>query len=159
VVAMDNGEDLQILVFRLSSEEYALPITKVKDINRVMPLTKMPKSPTFMKGVINLRGEIIPVVDLRERFNLPVSEATDDSRIMVVDFNNRLLGIIVDGVTEVLTIPTSEIDIPPTVAKLNIKQVPGVGKVNNRLLILLNIDEVFSEEEVKSLKDIKEMNR
>jgi len=152
---MDNGEDLQIVAFRLSSEEYALPITKVKDINRIMPLTKMPKSPAFMKGVINLRGEIIPVVDLREHFNLPVSEATDDSRIMVVDFNSRLLGIIVDGVTEVLTIPTSEIDIPPTVAKLNIKQVPGVGKVNNRLLILLNIDEVFSEEEVKSLKDIK----
>ena len=152
---MDNSEDLQIVAFRLSSEEYALPITKVKDINRVMPLTKMPKSPAFMKGVINLRGEIIPVVDLRERFGLTVSEATDDSRIMVVDFNSRLLGIIVDGVTEVLTIPTSEIDIPPTVAKLNIKQVPGVGKVNNRLLILLNIDEVFSEEEVKSLKDIK----
>jgi purine-binding chemotaxis protein CheW len=152
---MGNSEDLQIVAFRLSSEEYALPITKVKDINRVMSLTKMPKSPAFMKGVINLRGEIIPVVDLRERFNLPVSEATEDSRIMVVDFNNRLLGIIVDGVTEVLTIPTSEIDIPPTVSKLNIKQVPGVGKVNNRLLILLDIDEVFSEEEVKSLKEIK----
>ncbi|MDF2564742.1 MAG: cheW 2 [Massilibacillus sp.] len=152
---MDNGEDLQIVAFRLSSEEYALPITKVKDINRFMPLTKMPKSPAFMKGVINLRGEIIPVVDLRERFGLPVSEATDDSRIMVVDFNNRLLGIIVDCVTEVLSIPTTEIDIPPAAAKLNIKQVPGVGKVNNRLLILLNIDEVFSEEEVKSLKDIK----
>ena len=152
---MDNGEDLQIVAFRLSSEEYALPITKVKDINRVMPLTKMPKSPAFMKGVINLRGEIIPVVDLRERFGLTVGETTDDSRIMVVDFNNRLLGIIVDGVTEVLSIPTTEIDIPPAVAKLNIKQVPGVGKVNNRLLILLNIDEVFSEEEVKSLKDIK----
>ena len=152
---MDNSEDLQIVAFRLSSEEYALPITKVKDINRVMPLTKMPKSPAFMKGVINLRGEIIPVVDLRERFNLPVGEATEDSRIMVVDFNNQLLGIIVDGVTEVLSIPTTEIDIPPAVAKLNIKQVPGLGKVNNRLLILLNIDEVFSEEEVKSLKDIK----
>lgn len=149
---MDNGEDLQIVAFRLSSEEYALPITKVKDINRVRPLTKIPKSPTFMKGVINLRGEIIPVVDLRERFNLPVSEATDDSRIMVVDSNNRLLGIIVDGVTEVLSIPTTEIDIPPAVTKLNIKQVPGVGKVNNRLLILLNIDEVFSAEEVNDLK-------
>ncbi len=152
---MDNGEDLQIVAFRLSAEEYALPITKVKDINRFMPLTKIPKSPAFMKGVINLRGEIIPVVDLRERFGLPVSEATDGSRIMVVDFNNRLLGIIVDCVTEVLSIPTTEIDIPPAAAKLNIKQVPGVGKVNNRLLILLDIDEVFSEEEVKSLKDIK----
>jgi purine-binding chemotaxis protein CheW len=149
---MDNGEDLQIVAFRLSSEEYALPITKVKDINRVMPMTKMPKSPVFMKGVINLRGEIIPVVDLRERFGLAVSEATDDSRIMVVDFNNSLLGIIVDGVTEVLSIPTTEIDIPPAVAKLNIKQVPGVGKVNDRLLILLNIDEVFSAEEVNDLK-------
>ena len=150
--AMDNSEDLQIVVFRLSSEEYALPITKVKDINRFMPLTKMPKSPVFMKGVINLRGEIIPVVDLRERFGLTANEATDDSRIMIVDFNNQLIGIVVDGVTEVITIPAAEIDIPPAASKLNIKQVPGIGKFNNRLLILLDIDEVFSAEEVKDLK-------
>lgn len=149
---MDNGEDLQIVVFRLSSEEYALPITKVKDINRIMPLTKMPKSPAFMKGVINLRGEIIPVVDLRERFGLTANEATDDSRIMIVDFNNQLIGIIVDGVTEVITIPTAQIDIPPSASKLNIKQIPGIGKFNKRLLILLDIDEVFSAEEVKDLK-------
>lgn len=149
---MDNGEDLQIVVFRLSSEEYALPITKVKDINRIMPLTKMPKSPAFMKGVINLRGEIIPVVDLRERFGLTTNEATDDSRIMIVDFNNQLIGIIVDGVTEVITIPTAQIDIPPSASKLNIKQIPGIGKFNKRLLILLDIDEVFSAEEVKDLK-------
>lgn len=149
---MDNGEDLQIVVFRLSSEEYALPITKVKDINRIMPLTKMPKSPAFMKGVINLRGEIIPVVDLRERFGLTTNEATDDSRIMIVDFNNQLIGIIVDGVTEVITIPIAQIDIPPSASKLNIKQIPGIGKFNKRLLILLDIDEVFSAEEVKDLK-------
>lgn len=149
---MDNSEDLQIVVFRLSSEEYALPITKVKDINRFMPLTKMPKSPAFMKGVINLRGEIIPVVDLRERFGLTANEATDDSRIMIVDFNNQLIGIVVDGVTEVITIPTAEIDIPPAASKLNMKQVPGIGKFNNRLLILLDIDEVFSAEEVEDLK-------
>lgn len=155
---MDNSEDLQIVVFRLSSEEYALPITKVKDINRFMPLTKMPKSPAFMKGVINLRGEIIPVVDLRERFGLTANEANDDSRIMIVDFNNQLIGVVVDGVTEVITIPTAEIDIPPATSKLNIKQVPGIGKFNNRLLILLDIDEVFSAEEVKDLKDLKGMN-
>lgn len=149
---MDNDEDLQIVVFRLSSEEYALPITKVKDINRIMPLTKMPKSPAFMKGVINLRGEIIPVVDLRERFGLSANEVTDDSRIMIVDFNNQLIGIIVDGVTEVITIPTAQIDIPPAASKLNIKQIPGIGKFNKRLLILLDIDEVFSAEEVKDLK-------
>lgn len=149
---MDNSEDLQIVVFRLSSEEYALPITKVKDINRFMPLTKMPKSPAFMKGVINLRGEIIPVVDLRERFGLTANEATDDSRIMIVDFNNQLIGIVVDGVTEVITIPTAEIDIPPAASKLNMRQVPGIGKFNNRLLILLDIDEVFSAEEVEDLK-------
>ncbi|WP_110954265.1 chemotaxis protein CheW [Anaerosinus massiliensis] len=152
---MDNREDLQILAFRLATEEYALPITKVKDINRIMPFTKVPNAPEFMEGIINLRGEIVPVVDIRKRFGLKADAPTDESRIVVVEVDGRCMGIIVDAVTEVRHVPNADIDLPPAAAKLDMKQVPGVGKVNDRLLILLDIEEIFSAKEVQ---DIKAMN-
>lgn len=149
---MDINQDLQVVVFHLAAEEYALPITKVKDINRVLPVTKLPQTPSFMEGVINLRDKIIPIVDLRERFGLPVCAQTEESRIVIVEFNQQTLGIMVDRVAEVLTIPAAEIDAPPGAAKLEQTHIDGIGKVDGRLLILLNVDKIFTDNEIKALK-------
>lgn len=149
---MDHNQDLQVVVFRLALEEYAVPIIKVQDINRVLPITKMPQTPSFMEGIINLRGKIIPIVDLRGRFGLSSGAITEDSRIVIVDFRGQTLGITVDHVEEVLTIPGRDIDLPPAAAKLDQSYIEGIGKVNNRLLILLNIDKIFTEDEIKDLK-------
>ena len=100
--------ELQVTVFRFAKEEYALPITKVKSIIKLLPITKMPNAPLFMEGIINLRGEIIPIVDLRPRFNLSIQPATDESRIIIVDINQQMAGIIVDCVDEVIRAPMDE---------------------------------------------------
>lgn len=153
---MDINQDVQVVVFRLASEEYALPITKVKDINRIAPVTKMPQAPSFMEGIINLRDKIIPIVDLRERFGLPAGEMTGESRFVVVEFNGQMLGIMVDSVAEVLTIPAGGIDLPPAAAKLDLSYIEGIGKVEQRLLILLNVDKIFTDNEIKMLETLKD---
>lgn len=150
---MDITQDLQVVVFRLAAEEYALPITKVKDINRVLPITKIPQAPSFMEGIINLRGSINSVVDLRGRFGLKRGEKTDDTRIMIIEFRGQTIGIIVDAVEEVLTIPAGSIDLPPMAAKLDHTYIVGIGKVNERLLVLLDIDKVFTDDEIKILQN------
>lgn len=150
---MDITQDLQVVVFRLAAEEYALPITKVKDINRVLPITKIPQAPSFMEGIINLRGSINSVVDLRGRFGLKRGEKTDDTRIMIIEFRGQTIGIIVDAVEEVLTIPAGSIDLPPMAAKLDHTYIVGIGKVNERLLVLLDIDKVFNDDEIKILQN------
>lgn len=150
---MDITQDLQVVVFRLAAEEYALPITKVKDINRVLPITKIPQAPSFMEGIINLRGSINSVVDLRGRFGLKRGEKTDDTRIMIIEFRGQTIGIIVDAVEEVLTIPAGSIDLPPMAAKLDHTYIVGIGKVNERLLVLLDIDKVFNDDEIRILQN------
>lgn len=152
---MASQENMQVVVVKMAAEEYALPITRVKDINRVLPITQLPHAPSFVKGVVNLRGEIIPIVDLRERFHLPALEETDETRIVMIEFAKEVLGVVVDAVDEVLTIPGEDIDLPPAAAKLDQECVQGIGKVDKRLLILLDIDKIFSDEEIK---DINKMN-
>jgi len=99
--AVQSTQELQLVVFRLAKEEYGLPITKVQEINRLVPITKLPQTPSFMEGIINLRGRIIPVIDLRKRFSLAISEHNDDTRIIIVEVSGQTVGIIVDAVTEV----------------------------------------------------------
>lgn len=140
-------EDLQLVVFRLANEEYGLPITKVQEINRLTPITKLPQTPVFMEGVINLRGRIIPVIDLRKRFELAVEEYTDDTRIIVVDFNGQTVGVIVDAVTEVVRLAAASVEPPPNNSVLDARYIEGVGKMDNRLLILLAADQIFTSQE------------
>ena len=146
--------ELQVTVFRFAKEEYALPITKVKSIIKLLPITKMPNAPLFMEGIINLRGEIIPIVDLRPRFNLSIQPATDESRIIIVDINQQMAGIIVDCVDEVIRAPMDDIDLPPTAARLDTTYITGICKYNLRLITLLDIDKVLTQDEVKDLKKV-----
>lgn len=96
------AQDVQLVIFKLANEDYGLPIQKVQEINRMVPVTKLPQTPEFMEGIINLRGRVIPVVDLRKRFGLAVKPHEDDTRIMIIDIDGQTVGIIVDAVNEVV---------------------------------------------------------
>lgn len=149
-----NTLELQLVVFRLAKEEYALSITKVQEINRLVPITKLPQTPSFMEGIINLRGRIIPVIDLRKRFQLAVNEHSDDSRIIIIELNGQTVGIIVDAVTEVVRMNQSEVEPPPPSFVLDAQYIHGVGKIDGRLLILLNIDNILTSQEDIELREI-----
>jgi purine-binding chemotaxis protein CheW len=147
-------QELQLVIFRLAKEEYGLPITKVQEINRLVPITKLPQTPVFMEGIINLRGRIIPVVDLRKRFQLEVSEYDDDSRIIIVEVNGQTVGIIVDAVAEVVRLSAASVEPPPPSFILDAKYIQGVGKLEDRLLILLEIDQILTSQETIVLKQL-----
>jgi purine-binding chemotaxis protein CheW len=154
--AVQSTQELQLVIFRLAKEEYGLPITKVQEINRLVPITKLPQTPSFMEGIINLRGRIIPVIDLRKRFSLAVSEYNDDTRIIIVEVSGQTVGIIVDAVTEVVRLPVASVEPPPPTFILEAQYIYGVGKVDDRLLILLEIDNILTSQEEITLK---QMNR
>lgn len=145
--------ELQLVVFRLAREEYGLPITRVQEINRLAPITKLPQTPSFMEGIINLRNRIIPVIDLRKRFQLEVTEHTDNTRIIIVEVNGQTIGVIVDAVNEVVRLEQEQIEPPPPSFVLDAQYIHGVGKVDGRLLILLNINAVLSSQEEIELKE------
>ncbi len=144
-----DSELLQLVSFMVGTEEFAIPILSVQEINRMMQITRVPGSPPFIEGVINLRGKIIPVLNLRKRFGMDSVEQSNDARIIVVEVSNRVIGFTVDRVNEVLRIPADIVEPPPTmVCGVDSDYVQGVGKLDDRLLILLNLDQLFSAEEL-----------
>ena len=151
---VQSTQELQLVVFRLAKEEYGLPITKVQEINRLVPITKLPQTPAFMEGIINLRGRIIPVIDLRKRFSLAVSEHNDDTRIIIVEVSGQTVGIIVDAVTEVVRLPVAGVEPPPPTFILEAQYIYGVGKIDGRLLILLEIDNILTSQEEIALQQM-----
>lgn len=154
-------QDGKHLVFLLEEISYGIPILEVSDINGLMDITPVPKMPTYIKGVINLRGKIIPVMDLRLKFGMPAKEYDEQTCIIIVnlsiDKTNKQMGVLVDTVSEVYDIPLSEIEAPPNFAKQDEEQfINGIGKIKGKLVILLNIKEVLqSEEVIKLLLDKK----
>ena len=141
------GDQLQLVSFVLAGEEFAVDILAVQEINRMMDLTRVPQSPPEVEGVINLRGKIIPVVDLRKRFGMPAVERTEQSRIVVVEINKRVLGFLVDRVNEVLRIDRGIVEPAPRMAcSIESEFIAGVGKLEDRLLILLDLNKLFAAE-------------
>ena len=118
----------------------------------MVPVTKLPQTPEFMEGIINLRGRVIPVVDLRKRFGLTAKEHEEDTRIMIIDINGQTVGIIVDAVNEVVQMPGASIDPPPPTFILEAQYIEGIGKMDDRLVILLNIDRILTSQEAIQLK-------
>jgi purine-binding chemotaxis protein CheW len=144
-----GSELLQLVSFMVGTEEFAIPILAVQEINRMLQITRVPGSPTFVEGVINLRGKIIPVMNLRKRFGLADAEKSNDERIIVVEVDSRVIGFTVDQVNEVLRIPANIVEPPPQmVCGIDSDYVQGVGKLNDRLLILLSLERLFSAEEL-----------
>ncbi len=149
------------LTFRLASEEYGLEILKVREIIGVMEITHVPRTPEYIRGVINLRGKVIPVLDLRTKFNMEKTENTDETCIVVVDVSSTgetiQMGILVDAVSEVLDIQDSQIeDAPAFGTSVDTKFILGMGKVNNEVKILLDIDEVLTTGEFAMLEGMAE---
>jgi purine-binding chemotaxis protein CheW len=148
----ESAGSMQLVSFRLLQEEYGIEITRVQEIILMGEITRIPQTPNYIKGLINLRSTVIPIVDLRLRFGLPSQEPTDETRIMVVNMSGKTIGIIVDAVSEVLRISNDQISPPPpTVTGLGRDYLTGLVNLDDRLLILLNIDQLFGEEESSAL--------
>jgi purine-binding chemotaxis protein CheW len=144
---------MQIVSFHVGGEEFGLDILRVQEIIRVQQLTRVPNSPDFVDGVINLRGKVIPVIALRKRFGLENRAHDKETRVVVVEVNGNILGFIVDSVSEVLRIPSGTIEPPPRLGRIEREYVSGVGKLENRLLILLDLDRLMSESDQAALQE------
>ncbi len=145
------------LTFSLADEEYGIGILKVKEINGMMPITSVPRTPDFVKGVINLRGKVIPVIDLRLKFGIPSIDYTDRTCIIVVEIDANdmtiQIGIAVDAVSEVLNIKEEEVENPPSFGtSVNTDYILGMAKIDSSVKILLDIDKVLSAEEITAIE-------
>ena len=149
------GERLQLVTFEIAAEEFAVDILAVQEINRMMDLTRVPQAPAEIEGVINLRGKIIPVMDLRQRFGLESRERDNQTRIIVVEVDGRVLGFIVDRVRQVLPISRSIVEpAPDMVATIDSQFISGVGKLPDRLLILLDLDHLLSGQLAEAIDNV-----
>jgi len=142
----------QLVVFQLASEHYGVDIAAVEGIIKLQAITKMPHTPEFVEGVTNLRGVVVPVVDLRRRFGLPTQEASRDTRIMVVFMGLSKIGMIVDAVSQVLRIPEEAVEPPPPmVTTVNSAFITGIAKLEHQLVILLDLAKVLNTAEKESI--------
>ncbi|MGK7297140.1 MAG: chemotaxis protein CheW [Candidatus Wenzhouxiangella sp. M2_3B_020] len=146
---INHSDDLlQLVSFVIDNEEFGVDILRVQEIIRPMAITRVPNAPAFVEGVINLRGRIIPVVDLRTRFGLESNEQDHETRIMVVELTDKVIGFMVDEVREVIRVNRDVIEPPPELAiGIDTNYIRGVARLEERLLILLDLEEVLSEEE------------
>ncbi len=151
----DAVEVLQLVTFRLGSEEFSMDILKVQEIIRPMELTRVPRAPAFVDGVINLRGRVIPVMDLRRRFSMEPTEDTSEARIIVVELGGRTVGFKVDAVSEVLRLPVDMVEPPPSIVSgAEIDYIRGVGKLDDRLIMLLDVEKLLTDGEKEAVGSV-----
>ena len=144
----------QLVVFALAGEDYGVDIGDVREIIRMQAITQVPSTPSFVEGVINLRGIVIPVIDLRKKFLLEVGEITADHRIMVIDIGGKDIGMVVDAVTEVSRISSYSVEPPSSIIGTSgSEHLRGIAKLNGRMIILLDLQKVFSEGERMAMAD------
>ncbi len=151
----DSKEVLQMVTFNLGNEEYSVDILKVQEIIRLMEITRVPNAADFIDGVINLRGKVIAVMDLRKRFGMALSDDSSEARIIVVDLDGLTIGLKVDAVSEVLRLPADKVDPAPSLSgKSDSDYIQGIGKLDDRLIILLNVERLLSEHEKETLNRV-----
>uniref|UniRef100_A0A7C5V4L4 Chemotaxis protein CheW n=1 Tax=Caldicellulosiruptor owensensis TaxID=55205 RepID=A0A7C5V4L4_9FIRM len=150
-------DEKQLVIFKLGNEEYGVDIMQVKEIIKMTNITKIPQVPSFVEGIISLRGEILPIIDMRKKFGLPAGEKTRQTRILVINLDNVTIGGIVDEVTEVLRLPNDAITPPPPVIRgINTEYLQGVGQINGRIIILLDMSKILTSNEVIQIEELKE---
>ena len=153
--AATSSDLLELVSFKLGHEEFGVEIRKVREINRMLDVTRIPNSPAYMEGVVNLRGKVIPVINLRRRFGMEEKAHDKDVRVVVVELGGKVLGFVVDSVSQVLRIPRSVTEPPPSLmGGVGAEYITAVGKLEDRLLILLDLEKIFSSAEQKELREV-----
>ncbi|MGA2961384.1 MAG: chemotaxis protein CheW [Candidatus Korobacteraceae bacterium] len=151
----DIQKDIQLVGFRIGRENFGIPIGLVREIVRMMEITAVPDAPDYVEGVINLRGRIIPVIDLRKRFRESTIVANKRNRILVAELGGRLVGLIVDAANEVLKIAPSEIEPPPELLReSDLSYVTGLGKRTGKLIILVDVEKILGRGELGRLSEL-----
>jgi purine-binding chemotaxis protein CheW len=141
-----QGVEWKVIAFQLKDEEYAIPVQYVRSIEKIQHITRVPRTAHYVKGVINLRGVVTPIIDLRERFGFPSVPYSEQTRIIIVSIGDIEVGFIVDAANDVLDIPVSSIEPPPeAIGAVETDYIHGVAKVGKRLLILLNLEKVLEK--------------
>jgi purine-binding chemotaxis protein CheW len=155
----ETAELLQLVTFNIGKEEFGVDILNVQEINRMTHITKVPNAPHFVEGVINLRGRVIPVIDLRLKLKIEKKEYDKNTRIIVVEVENKTIGFIVDSVNEVLRIPANLTEAPPDmVSGIDSEYIKSVGKLEDRLLILIDIQKIIQINEMKKIDMMEAVN-
>jgi purine-binding chemotaxis protein CheW len=153
---LEKKMEQQIVVFELANEHYGVDIASVESIVKLQSITNVPQAPSFVEGVTNLRGSVLPVIDLRKRFGLQARDISKDSRIVVVSLNKTKVGMIVDSVSEVLRIPEETIEpAPPMVTSVNSSFITGIAKVDHKLIILLDLGKILSSKEETKISKLE----
>ena len=151
------AKNLQLVVFNIGKELYGVGIESVHEIVKVPDITEVPDAPVFLQGVINLRGKIVPVIDLRKRMKLDGKERTKSSRVLITENDGRLVGLLVDAVSEVLKVNPEAVEAPPEmISSVGVEYITGVAKAGGGLVILLNLKKVFSVEDMKKVGTLVE---
>jgi purine-binding chemotaxis protein CheW len=159
-IAEEKGASIhegKYLTFVLGTEEYGIEIVKVREIIGIMDITTVPQTPDYMKGVINLRGKVIPIIDLRLKFSMQEEEHTKETCVIVVEVNSTHIGIVVDSVSEVQDINGAEIEDSPELGQgVDTNFILGMGKVREKIIILLDIEKVLTSEDLDMAKQVAE---
>lgn len=152
----EKNQAIKAVIFQLNDEEYGVDVQQVQSIERLLHITRVPKMPDFVKGVINLRGVVTPIIDLKERFSIEMTEYTNSTRIIIVQVEDKEVWLIVDAANDVIDIPADKIEQPPeVVGRIESDYIRGVAKLDERLLILLNLNKVLNAEELIAIANIE----
>jgi purine-binding chemotaxis protein CheW len=151
----ENVPEVQMVIFKLEKEEFAVDINQVREVLNLTQITPLPRSPHYIEGVINLRGEVIPVIDLRKRFGLPDLENGERARVIIVEIQSNNVGLTVDSVTEVLRYSAGAIQAPPSRGiGSRTDFIKGIAKLEERLLTILNLEKILTTDEVISMEEV-----
>ncbi|WP_047981251.1 chemotaxis protein CheW [Ornithinibacillus contaminans] len=152
----ETATEKKVIVFQLKDEEFAVSVKQIGSIERIQTITRVPNTKSFVKGVINLRGVVTPIIDLRTRLGIQESPYNDSTRIIIVYLDDMEVGLIVDAANDVIDIPTSIIEpAPEVIGAVNADYIEGVAKLSDRLLILLDLKKVLTNEEINELKTVE----
>ncbi len=148
----------QYVIFKLCGEEYGVEISNVQEITEYRQSTKVPNVPDFIEGVINLRGNITPIISLKKRFNLEEGEMTQNNRIIIINLKDKHIGFIVDDASQVLTMDEKQIENPPEILTgIDRQYITGIGKVEEKIIIMLDLEKILTDEEKQEIVEIKEI--
>lgn len=149
-----TGKEYQLVVFSIGNEEFGVEIGQVREIVRLVQITYLPKAPVFIEGVVNLRGQVLAIIDLAKRLGIESHPRTESTRIIVVEVENNTVGMIVDSVSEVLRLSAEDVDEVPMLVDTEVPEhyIRGVGKLTDRLLVLLDLNRILTSEEAKSVE-------